>query len=33
LWPKEKTTWTAGALLLAADALFQFSRASHIFTR
>jgi hypothetical protein len=32
IWPKEKTTWTAAAVLLAADALTQHSRAAHLFT-
>lgn len=31
-WPDEKPTWTAGAVLLAADALFEYSRASTLFT-
>lgn len=33
LWPKEKTTWTAGAILLAADALFQLSNGHEILIR
>jgi len=33
LWPEERPTWTAGAVLLAADALTQHTRASQIFTR
>lgn len=33
LWPAEKPTWTAGAILLAADALAQATRASELFTR
>ncbi len=32
IWPKEKTTWTAGVVLLAADALTQHSRAANLFT-
>jgi len=32
LWPLEKPTWTAGALLLAADALTGHTPASHLFT-
>lgn len=31
LWPLEKPTWTAGAALLAADALYQHSKASNLF--
>jgi hypothetical protein len=31
IWPQEKTTWTAGAILLAADALAQYSPASSLF--
>ncbi|EED34769.1 conserved hypothetical protein [Luminiphilus syltensis NOR5-1B] len=31
LWPDEKPTWTAGAVLLAADALTGFSGASRLF--
>lgn len=31
LWPLEKTTWTAGVVLLAADALFKFTPASELF--
>ncbi len=31
LWPLEKPTWTAGAALLAADALYNHTRASHLF--
>lgn len=33
LWPEERPTWTAGAVLLAADALTQHTRAANIFTR
>ena len=33
IWPEEKTTWTAGAVILAADALFELSPASAIFTQ
>ena len=32
LWPDEKPTWTAGAVLLAADALTQHTGASRLFT-
>jgi hypothetical protein len=32
IWPREKTTWTAGAILLAADALTEHSAASKLFT-
>ena len=31
LWPDEKTTWTAGAILLAADALTGHTGASDLF--
>lgn len=31
IWPAEKTTWTAGAVLLAADALFKITPAHRIF--
>lgn len=31
LWPDEKPTWTAGAILLAADALTEHTAASHLF--
>lgn len=31
LWPEEKPTWTAGAVLLAADALSNKTTASHLF--
>ena len=31
LWPDEKPTWTAGAILLAADALTEHTPASHLF--
>ena len=31
-WPDEKPTWTAGAVLLAADALFEYSAACTLFT-
>jgi hypothetical protein len=30
-WPDEKPTWTAGAVLLAADALFDFTPAAKLF--
>jgi hypothetical protein len=33
LWPDEKPTWTAGAILLAADALTDYTAASELFTR
>ncbi|MCV6615944.1 MAG: terpene cyclase/mutase family protein [Cellvibrionaceae bacterium] len=33
IWPEEKTAWTAGAIILAADALTEHSRAWHIFQR
>jgi hypothetical protein len=33
LWPEERPTWTAGAVLLAADALHELSAASNLFTR
>jgi hypothetical protein len=31
IWPKEKTTWTAGAILLAADALAEHTAAARLF--
>lgn len=31
LWPEEKPTWTAGAVLLAADALSNHTNAAHLF--
>ena len=31
LWPDERPTWTAGAVLLAADALTEHTAASHLF--
>lgn len=31
IWPEEKTTWTAGAALLAADAIFNYSDAAGLF--
>ena len=31
IWPEEKTTWTAGAILLAADALTDHTLASGLF--
>lgn len=31
IWPREKTTWTAGVILLAADALTEHSAASQLF--
>ena len=33
LWPDEKPTWTAGAILLAADALTGHTPAANLFTR
>lgn len=33
LWPDERPTWTAGAVLLAADALTQHTAAAKLFTR
>ena len=33
LWPDERPTWTAGAVLLAADALTQHTAAARLFTR
>ena len=33
VWPEEKTTWTVGAMLLAADALAGLTPASQLFTR
>ena len=32
LWPEEKPTWTAGAVLLAADALSKATPAARLFT-
>lgn len=32
LWPEEKPTWTAGAILLAADALTEHTNACRLFT-
>ena len=32
-WPVEKPTWTAGAVLLAADALYEFTPGSKLFLR
>ncbi len=31
LWPEEKTTWTAGAILLAADAITEHTAAARLF--
>jgi hypothetical protein len=31
MWPEEIPTWTAGAILLAADALTEYSAASRLF--
>ncbi len=33
LWPEEKTTWSAAAILLAADGLFQLTPGASIFTQ
>jgi hypothetical protein len=33
MWPDERPTWTAGAILLAADTLYGLTDASTIFTR
>lgn len=33
IWPKEKTTWTAAAILLAADAIEDITPAAHVFTQ
>lgn len=33
IWPREKTTWTAGAILLAADAITQHTAAANLFLR
>ena len=30
-WPVEKPTWTAGAVLIAADTLFKFTEGSQLF--
>lgn len=32
IWPQEKTSWTAAAILLAADALFTITPAANLFT-
>jgi hypothetical protein len=32
MWPEERPTWTAGAILLAADALFELTPAANLFT-
>lgn len=32
IWPQEKTSWTAAAILLAADALFKLTPAANLFT-
>ena len=32
-WPVEKPTWTAGAVLLAADSLYRFTRGSQLFLK
>ncbi|HSC68906.1 MAG TPA: prenyltransferase, partial [Cellvibrio sp.] len=31
IWPREKTTWTTGAILLAADALTEHTGAARLF--
>lgn len=31
IWPQEKTTWTAGAVILAADAIFRLTAAAGLF--
>ena len=33
IWPEEKTTWTAAAVLLAADALFALTPAHKLFVK
>jgi len=33
IWPKEKTSWTAAAIVLATDALYELTPASKLFTR
>ncbi len=33
IWPREKTSWTAAAILLAADALYHMTPASRLFTQ
>lgn len=33
IWPKEKTSWTGAAILLAADALYQLTPACRLFTQ
>lgn len=33
IWPEETTTWTAGAVLLAADAIFKITPAHSLFTK
>ena len=32
-WPVEKPTWTAGAVLLAADAIYKFTPGSELFSK
>ena len=32
MWPDERPTWTAGAILLAADTLYSLTSASTLFT-
>lgn len=31
IWPKEKTSWTAGAFIIAADAIYKMTPASDLF--
>ena len=33
IWPVEKPTWTAGAILLAADAVYKFTPGSELFSK
>lgn len=33
IWPEDKTSWTAGAVLLAADALYKLTPAAGLFTQ
>ena len=33
MWPDEKPTWTAGAIMLAADALTEYTPASRLFNQ
>ena len=32
-WPEEKPSWTAAALILAADTIFEFTAGSDLFTK